>query len=83
MFVYLITNSATGKIYVGQHKGNNLKKYVCEHCGHTDHRDANAAFNIAKRGAEFLSMGGTHDSERVSGAVLVTPYSGDSILCQA
>jgi hypothetical protein len=28
MFIYLITNSATGKIYVGQHKGNNLKKYL-------------------------------------------------------
>lgn len=67
----------------GQRNTPNGKKYVCEHCGHTDHRDANAAFNIAKRGAEFLSMGGTHDSERVSGAVLVTPYSGDSILCQA
>lgn len=60
----------------GQRNTPNGKKYVCEHCGHTDHRDANAAFNIAKRGIEFLSMGGTHDSERVSGAVLVTPYSG-------
>jgi putative transposase len=57
----------------GQRNTLNGKKYVCEYCGHTDHRDANAAFNIAKRGAEFLSMGGTHDSERVSGAVLVTP----------
>ncbi len=35
--------------------------------------NANAAFNIAKRGIEFLSVGSTEDSERLSGAVLVTP----------
>jgi hypothetical protein len=28
MFIYVITNSATGKIYIGQHKRNNLKKYL-------------------------------------------------------
>lgn len=28
MFIYLIANSSTGKYYVGQHKGNNLKKYL-------------------------------------------------------
>src|SRR5271170_6689889 len=28
MFVYLIVNHVTGKYYVGQHKGNNLKKYL-------------------------------------------------------
>jgi hypothetical protein len=28
MFIYVIKNSATGKIYIGQHKGNNLKKYL-------------------------------------------------------
>jgi hypothetical protein len=27
MYIYLIVNRATGKYYVGQHKGNNLKKY--------------------------------------------------------
>ena len=28
MFIYLIVNHVTGKYYVGQHKGNNLKKYL-------------------------------------------------------
>lgn len=28
MFIYLIVNHDTGKYYVGQHKGNNLKKYL-------------------------------------------------------
>ena len=28
MFIYLIVNHKTGKYYVGQHKGNNLKQYL-------------------------------------------------------
>jgi len=28
MFIYLIVNRATGKYYVGQHKGTNLRKYL-------------------------------------------------------
>jgi hypothetical protein len=28
MYVYVIRNSVTGKVYIGQHKGNNLKKYL-------------------------------------------------------
>jgi hypothetical protein len=36
MFVYLITNSVTGKIYVGQHKGNNLKKYLQQKISHAN-----------------------------------------------
>lgn len=28
MYIYLIVNRVTGKYYVGQHKGNNLKKYL-------------------------------------------------------
>jgi len=28
MFIYLIVNHVTGKYYVGQHKGNNLRKYL-------------------------------------------------------
>jgi transposase len=43
----------------------------------------NAAFNIAKRGIACLSEEGTEDSVRFGGAVLVTPYSGDLILCGA
>ena len=28
MFIYLIVNRVTGKYYVGQHRGNNLRKYL-------------------------------------------------------
>lgn len=28
MFIYLIVNQVTGKYYIGQHKGNNLEKYL-------------------------------------------------------
>jgi hypothetical protein len=28
LFIYLIVNRITGKYYVGQHKGNNLRKYL-------------------------------------------------------
>jgi group I intron endonuclease len=28
MFIYVITNSVTGRVYIGQHKGNSLKKYL-------------------------------------------------------
>jgi len=28
MFIYVITNSVTGKIYIGQHKGDDLKRYL-------------------------------------------------------
>jgi group I intron endonuclease len=28
VFIYVITNSVTGKVYIGQHKGHNLKKYL-------------------------------------------------------
>lgn len=34
----------------------NGKRYHCASCGHNEHRDANAAFNIAKRGRECLSV---------------------------
>jgi len=28
MYIYVIRNSVTGKVYIGQHKGDNLKKYL-------------------------------------------------------
>ena len=34
MYVYVIRNSATGKIYIGQHKGSNLKKYLQQKLSH-------------------------------------------------
>jgi hypothetical protein len=34
VFIYLIVNHETGKYYVGQHKGNNLKKYLQQKFNH-------------------------------------------------
>lgn len=34
MYIYLIVNHATGKYYVGQHKGDNLRKYLQQKFGH-------------------------------------------------
>lgn len=60
----------------GQRNTPDGKSYVCEHCGHKDHRDANAGFNIALRGNQALTVGFTENTEHLSGALLVTPYSG-------
>ncbi len=34
MFIYLIVNHVTGKYYVGQHKGKNLRKYLQQKMSH-------------------------------------------------
>ena len=52
------------------------KKYVCGTCGHIDHRDANAGFNIAKRGNETLSGGEPQDSVSLRRGLLVAPSLG-------
>jgi GIY-YIG catalytic domain len=40
MFVYVIVNSENLKIYIGQHKGNNLQKYLKQKISHALHGEA-------------------------------------------
>ena len=52
----------------------NGKSYRCEHCGHNDHRDANAAFNVSQRA---MPIGGiARDSVRPRSVLLVAPSTG-------
>jgi IS605 OrfB family transposase len=50
------------------------KKFACSHCGHNDHRDANAAFTLAQR---VMPIGGiATDSEGRRSGLLVAPFPG-------
>jgi hypothetical protein len=44
MFIYLIVNHITGKYYVGQHKGNNLKKYFQQKLGHAKRGESKRSY---------------------------------------
>jgi IS605 OrfB family transposase len=52
------------------------KSYTCGVCGHIDHRDANAGFNIAKRGNDILSGGKVRDLVSLHRGLLVAPSLG-------
>jgi len=50
MYIYAITNSITGKIYIGQHKGNNLKKYLQDKFSHAKrNRGSSPLFNSMRK----------------------------------
>ena len=47
MFIYVITNSATLKIYIGQHKGASLKQYLQRKLSAAAHREASGSYLFA------------------------------------
>lgn len=59
MFVYLITNAANGKVYVGQHKGRDLQHYLQQKFYEAEHRLKARSYlyaAIRKHGRENFSI---------------------------
>jgi group I intron endonuclease len=59
MFIYLIVNHVTGKYYVGQHKGNNLKKYLQQKFGHAKRGESSHSHlynSMRKHGREAFTI---------------------------
>lgn len=55
----------------------NGKSFRCAHCGHNDHRDANAAFNVSQRA---MPIGGVAwDSVRPRSVLLTAPFAGTEV----
>jgi group I intron endonuclease len=59
MFIYLIANHVTGKYYVGQHKGNNLKRYLQQKFYEADRRLGGKSYlyaSMRKHGRSAFSI---------------------------
>jgi len=50
------------------------KKFACKDCGHTDHRDSNAGFNIALKGKNLL--GHTGNASELPAGYIDVPQTG-------
>jgi IS605 OrfB family transposase len=55
----------------------NGKSYRCAHCGHNDHRDANAAFTLAQRVSPIGGVASESESRR--SGLLVSPFLGTEV----
>jgi hypothetical protein len=55
MFIYVITNSVTGKIYIGQHKGANLMQYLQKKFWHSRNQKTGSSylFNAMRKYPEY------------------------------